>query len=100
MGLIARDLNFDDHYVRRPLGSFRFLTPLDTVQAGDLYRYVIETTGRANEFLSTFSMNWAVVPDVIVGQALSDDSALKYCEVIRPIEGTTVPMFETEQSHA
>lgn len=79
--------------VVRPVGPWRFLTPIDTVQAGDLFRIVAD--GPDDD--AAYNVNWSPVNQAysghLIGKPLSEMSS--NWEVIRALEhGYTVPMFD------
>lgn len=80
--------------VVRPVGPWRFLTPVDIIQAGDLFRIVAE---EPHDEDAAYNANWSPVaqPEHAnwVGKPLSELS--NGWEVIRALEhGYTVPMFD------
>ena len=91
-------LNLDEDFshsayvdeVVRPVGPWRFLTPIDTVQVGDLFRTIpVGDSGDAYE------TNWSAVHDhhEVIGDT---PRVQKGFEFIRAYDDTayTVPMFK------
>lgn len=88
-----RGLN-DLRKVVRPVGPWRFLTPIDTVQVGDLFRIVAD--GPHDED-AAYNANWSPISKArggaLIGKPVS--AAPNYWETIRALEhGYTVPMFD------
>lgn len=83
----------DIRKVVHPVGPWRFLTPIDIIQAGDLVRIVSEGMDDAN---AAYNANWSPV-DHALGSALLGKLAGDLSsgwELIRALEhGYTVPMF-------
>ena len=83
--------------LRRPVGAWRFLTPLDKIRVGDLYRFVWRTEDPRNNFETAFLYGWTEVAKEtgIVGLLML--ALLKlHVEVIRAVDesGTHIPLFD------
>lgn len=91
-GLSERDRS-DIYTLVRPVGPWRFLTPLDIVQEGDLFRAI------ATEYNpdAIYENNWSAIPPnhKVIGKPFHTCKAL---DVIRPVDDTsyTVPVFKFE----
>ena len=81
------------HTLVRPVGPWRFLTPLDIIQPGDLFR-AIATEDNA---ITVYDANWSAIPPNhgLIGKSFH---TCKTLDVIRPIDDTayTVPIFKFE----
>lgn len=80
--------------VVRPVGPWRFLTPIDTVQVGDLFRIVAD--GPHDED-AAYNANWSPISKAsdsdLIGKPVS--AVPNYLEIIRAFEhGYAVPMFD------
>ena len=75
--------------VRAPIGMWRFLTPLDTPQKGDLYRWVNRT--------GLYIAGWTSIHDAF-GELMIRENG-KGCEIIRPCDesATTIPAFDLSE---
>lgn len=92
---------FDDvqlHHMRkvvRPVGPWRFLTPIDIVQEDDLFRIVAE---ESHDEDAAYNANWSPISqgtdsDDLIGKVVGEMSNRWEC--IRALEhGYTVPMFD------
>lgn len=85
---------YDMRKVVRPVGPWRFLTPIDTVQAGDLFRIVAEETHDED---AAYNANWSPVNQAmdsdLIGKSVGVMSNRWEC--IRALEhGHAVPMFD------
>lgn len=92
-GLSERDRS-DIYTLVRPVGPWRFLTPLDIIQPGDLFRVIIVTE---DNDITVYDANWSVIPPnhKVIGKPFH---TCKTFDVIRPIDDTayTVPVFTFE----
>jgi hypothetical protein len=81
------------HTIVRPVGPWRFLTPLDIIQPGDLFRVIVTDDSAA----TVYDANWSAVPPDhgIIGEPFH---TCKDLDIIRPIDDTayTVPVFKFE----
>lgn len=81
--------------VLRPVGNYRFLTPLDRVQPGDLYRVTV-LPGEADDGQHAYNSNWTAVhsENGNIGVLVGDLPPV--CEFIRGIadESSAVPFYE------
>lgn len=80
---------YDMRKVVRPVGPWRFLTPLDVVHKGDLFRIV---AAESYDEDAAYNANWSPVTESI-GETVGEMS--NCWEIIRALEhGYTVPMFD------
>ena len=79
----------DMRTVVRPVGPWRFLTPIDITQKGDLFRIVAE---KSHDEDAAYNTNWSPITE-LTGKTVGE---LSNCwEVIRALEhGYAVPMFD------
>ena len=93
-GAFTKDQLRNLRSVVRPVGPWRFLTPVDTIQEGDLFRVVAV---RADDEDAAFNANWSPVGQDgskdLIGTPVCEGS--NRWEIIRALEhGYTVPMFD------
>lgn len=81
--------------VLRPQGNFRFLSPLDIIAEGDLFRACPTDGERDHE--APFNYNFTPVNHFDIGKQTREVSRHSW-EFIRPIpdESTTLPLFDIE----
>ena len=81
--------------VVRPVGPWRFLTPIDIVQEDDLFRIIAEETEDED---AAYNANWSPISqgtdnDELIGK--SAGAMPNRWEIIRALEhGYTTPMFD------
>lgn len=80
--------------VLQPVGTWRFLTPLDTIQEGDLYRYLLNED--PSKRVDAYSIEWTEAFD-LAGYRIGDMENWEWIQVIRPVEGTTVYLFQKDE---
>lgn len=78
-----------NHESVRPIGMWRFLTPLETPQNGDLFRVIAGAKGR---LISPYMNNWTV-EDHDVDQPVCELPEYEYIRAIDDSSGF-VPVFE------
>lgn len=82
----------------RPVGVWRFLTPFDHVQVGDLYRCItVEPPYEDDSYQLAFRFGWSLVHKTCgLVDELYQGRELEQYEVIRAVDesGTYEPMFE------
>lgn len=82
--------------VVRPVGPWRFLTPMETIAAGDLYRCV---SGEQSDNLSAFDINWTVVREPGISRHAGNlYRNVPNFECIRKVDETSfyVPLYDPE----
>lgn len=85
---------YDMRKVVRPVGPWRFLTPIDTVQAGDLFRVVAEESDDKD---AAYNANWSPVDSGLIGKSVG--VLPNRWELLRALEhGHFVPMFDISPS--
>lgn len=77
----------------RPVGPWRFLTPMETIQTGDLIRIVNRGVNQ-----TPYDANWSLISEKGDGDSFAGLTYMDipYLEVIRPYDSTafTVPLFK------
>ena len=81
--------------VLRPQGNFRFLSPIDIIADGDLFRACPTDGERDRE--APFNYNFTLVNHFDIGKQVREVRRHSW-EFIRPIpdESTTLPLFDIE----
>lgn len=82
------------HECVRPIGMWRFLTPLEVPQAGDLFRIIAGTVDRK---LSPYMNNWTVEENT-GDQPMSELPEYEYMRAVDNSSGY-VPVFERKQEY-
>lgn len=77
--------------VLRPVGAWRFLTPLEKIQEGDLVRRAAPVD---EPYEAVYKHNWTRVNESHIGETMADQP---YWEVIRPMDenATAVRFFSS-----